>query len=129
MFSHVTVGANDVVKAAKFYDALFAPLGITRFWTNDDGSFVGWKSGDLAGHFFVGTPFNGQAATTGNGCMCAFTASSRQVVDLAYAAAMANGGSDEGPPGPRPQYTPGYYGAYMRDPEGNKLHVVYRQPS
>jgi catechol 2,3-dioxygenase-like lactoylglutathione lyase family enzyme len=58
--------------------------------------------------------------------MVAFAAPDRAAVDAAYAAALAHGGTDEGPPGPRPQYSAGYYGAYARDPEGNKIHFVHR---
>jgi catechol 2,3-dioxygenase-like lactoylglutathione lyase family enzyme len=129
MFSHVTIGANDIVRAATFYDAFFAPLGIARFWTNAGATLIGWRQGDGGGQFYIGTPFDAQPATAGNGCMCAFLAPSREVVDLAYAAGMAHGGTDEGKPGPRPQYSQQpYYGAYLRDPEGNKMHVVYRGP-
>ena len=69
-------------------------------------------------------PFDGQAASAGNGTMTAFQAASRDIVDKAHAYALAQGGTDEGTPGLRPQYHPNYYGAYFRDPDGNKLCVV-----
>lgn len=126
MFSHVTIGADDMARACAFYDAFLAPLGIKRFWEAPDGRVVGWKREGEAGKLFVGTPLNGRGATPGNGVMCAFTAPSAESVRRAYAAALAHGGTDEGAPGPRPIYTPDYYGAYVRDPEGNKLHAVWR---
>ena len=76
--------------------------------------------------FFITKPFNGAPASPGNGWMCAFYAPTREAVSQAYDAALAHGGIDEGPPGPRPHYSPDYYGAYLRDPDGNKLHVVLR---
>ena len=76
--------------------------------------------------FYVYSPFNGEPATAGNGAMVAFVAPSPDAVDAAHAAGLARGGSDEGPPGPRPHYGDGYYGAYLRDPDGNKVHVVHR---
>ncbi|HYZ61514.1 MAG TPA: VOC family protein [Acetobacteraceae bacterium] len=124
MFSHVTIGANDLARLAPFYDAFLAPLGIGR--VHSDEQLVGWGREGEPGQLFVGTPFNGEAATAGNGWMCAFRAPSREAVTQAHAAALAHGGSDEGAPGLRPHYAPDYFGAYVRDPEGNKLHVVHR---
>ncbi len=124
MFSHITIGANDVARAAAFYDAFLAPLGIVRFF--EKGSTIGWHREGEAGSLYVNPPFDGAPANPGNGWMCAFYAPTREAVIEAYEAALAHGGSDEGPPGPRPHYSPGYYGAYVRDPEGNKLHVVLR---
>ena len=128
MFSHVTIGANDMARAARFYDAFLAPLGIARFWTSDDGRVIGWKREGEAAKLFVGSAFDGRPASAGNGTMVALTAPSPDAVRRAHAAALQAGGMDEGAPGPRPQYTPDYYGAYVRDPEGNKLHAVYRGP-
>lgn len=128
MFSHVTVGAVDVARTARFYDAVLAPLGIARFWTDEGGGVVGWRQDKEGSRFFVCTPFDERPASPGNGCMCAFAAPSQVAVILAYEAALANGGADEGAPGPRPHYGPDYFGAYVRDPEGNKLHFVHRAP-
>ncbi len=129
MFSHITIGTNDFPRAAAFYDAVLAPLGIMRFWAAEDGSVAGWRRDEVSGSLYVGAPFNKADANPGNGCMCAFKATSRESVRLAYEAALANGGTDEGLPGPRPQYKPMYYGAYFRDPDGNKLHVVHLGPA
>ncbi|HEX2011244.1 MAG TPA: VOC family protein, partial [Roseateles sp.] len=76
--------------------------------------------------FYVYRPFDGRPASAGNGCMTAFAAASPAAVDAAHAAGLAAGGRDEGAPGPRPRYGEGYYGAYLRDPDGNKLHLVHR---
>lgn len=124
MFSHITIGTNDLAKTAQFYDAFFAPLGITRCFEQD--RYVAWHREGEGGHFYICTPFDGASAGAGNGSMSAFWAPSREAVQQAYDAALAHGGSDAGPPGPRPNYSPDYYGAYVRDPDGNKLHVVLR---
>jgi catechol 2,3-dioxygenase-like lactoylglutathione lyase family enzyme len=128
MFSHVMVGAEDVALMGRFYDAFFAPLGVGRFFEGGDGRVIGWRGDGAGGKFFIGVPFDGGPASAGNGWMAAFSAPSREAVDQAHEAALAHGGTDEGPPGLRPHYAPDYYGAYVRDPEGNKMHVVYRGP-
>jgi catechol 2,3-dioxygenase-like lactoylglutathione lyase family enzyme len=128
MFSHVMVGARDVDRLAAFYDALLLPLGWIRAPWADGPRGASWRRPDaLHPTFDVQEPFDGQPATAGNGCMVAFLAPSHEAVDRAHATALAMGGTDEGAPGPRPRYAPDYYGAYMRDPEGNKLHVVWRE--
>jgi catechol 2,3-dioxygenase-like lactoylglutathione lyase family enzyme len=79
--------------------------------------------------FVILRPFDGQPASPGNGTMAAFEAASRNIFDKAHAHALAHGGTDEGAPGLRPQYHPYYYGAYFRDPDGNKLWVVCHDPA
>lgn len=129
MFSHVTVGVGDLERAARFYDALLTPLGLRqRPFTPDDGP--PWRCwGDPVRPlpcFYAYRPFDRHPATAGNGSMVAFQAASPEAVEAAYAAGMAMGGADEGRPGERPHYGKGYYGAYLRDPDGNKIHIVYR---
>ena len=126
MFSHVVIGARDVAAMTAFYDAVFAPLGIERFAQDAGGKWSAWRQPGTSPALYVGLPFDGKPATVGNGTMTAVFAPSVQAVHAAHAAALAAGGTDEGAPGPRPRYAPDYYGAYMRDPEGNKLHVVWR---
>jgi catechol 2,3-dioxygenase-like lactoylglutathione lyase family enzyme len=125
MFSHVTIGTTDLVRATAFYDAVLAPLGIER----RPGRHENWASWQRPGEvpvLWVGRPINKLPATWGNGWMIALTAPSRAAVDAAHAAALAAGGYDEGGPGLRASYAPDYYGAYVRDPDGNKLHFVRR---
>ncbi len=76
--------------------------------------------------FWIGTPFDQRPASVGNGSMVAFSARSRKSVDDFHAAALANGGACEGPPGLRPHYSPDFYAAYVRDPDGNKVAAVCR---
>jgi len=76
--------------------------------------------------FYVYEPFNKEAATSGNGSMVSFLAPDISSVNESYAVALKMGGTDEGAPNNREHYGSGYYGAYMRDPDGNKVHIVYR---
>ncbi len=129
MFSHITVGCRDLVRAGRFYDAVLMPLGLVQRPVQPDGtpaSLCWIQPGGLLPRFYVRLPWNGAPSTWGNGCMVAFLAPSRHAVDAAWHAGMEAGGTDEGQPGPRPHYGPGYYGAYLRDPDGNKLHIVLR---
>lgn len=129
MFSHVTVGCTDLSRAAAFYDALLAPLGLVRRPVVPDGGPASacWVSpGQTLPRFYVYIPLDGEPASAGNGSMVAFGAPSADAVHAAHEAALCRDGRDEGAPGPRPRYGQGYYGAYLRDPDGNKIHVVYR---
>ena len=121
MFSHVTVGTNDFARAEPFYDAVMAVLGHPVMFKMPGALAYGEPAGEK---FFVLTPFDRQEARAGNGVHAAFKAASRAEVDAFHAAALANGGTDEGPPGLRAYYHPNYYGAYVRDPDGNKLQAV-----
>ncbi|MGE0715464.1 MAG: VOC family protein [Alphaproteobacteria bacterium] len=123
MYSHVTVGVADVARAQAFYDKVLATLGLKRIHDDPNGSGYAARP-DTTPQFWVLQPFNGSAATVGNGVTVAFEAKTRAEVDALHAAAMAAGGSDEGKPGLRPHYHADYYGAYLRDPDGNKLCVV-----
>jgi catechol 2,3-dioxygenase-like lactoylglutathione lyase family enzyme len=127
MFSHVTVGSNDMDKAKAFYDGVAKALGLVKHLEFPDGIGYG-KPGDKP-RLWVVRPLDKQAASTGNGITIGLDADSRSAVDAAYAAGMAAGGSDEGAPGLRPNYHPNYYGAYVRDPEGNKVCVVCHKPA
>lgn len=120
-------GAEDVGAAGVFYDAVLGALGVVRCFETADGGLIGWQAEPAGPVLYVGRPFDGGAASVGNGVMAAFRARDRGAVDAAYAAALAHGGRCEGAPGLRPQYGVDYYGAYMRDPAGNKLHVVHRE--
>ncbi len=123
VLSHITLGTNDVKAAARFYDATLKTLGFVREEAPADWPMMYEKPGHLP-RVFVVEPFDDRPATSGNGTHIAFNAATREVVDAFYAAALANGGTDEGPPGIREHYSPDYYGAYVRDPDGNKLQAV-----
>ena len=128
MFSHITIGVSDLDRAARFYDAILQPLGLRQRTVVPDGGPPSrcWVNADHAlPRFYAYVPFNGQPATAGNGTMVAFLAPSPDAVRKAHAAGLAAGGTDEGAPGPR-SYGEGYFGAYLRDPDGNKIHVVHR---
>lgn len=129
MFSHVTVGTRNLRRAAEFYDAILLPLGLQRRQVTPDGGpeAACWVSPSQSlPRFYVYMPFNREPATAGNGSMVAFLAPSASAVELAYSAGMKAGGIDEGAPGERTRYGLGYYGAYLRDPDGNKVHIAYR---
>lgn len=129
MFSHVTVGASDIARAGDFYDAVLKPLGIVRHKTFKIA--VSYKPEGFSGiedPFWILKPFDRNAPAPGNGPMVAFDAKSRVAVDAFHAAALAAGGKDEGAPGLR-KYHPNFYGAYVRDLDGNKLCAVCHHPA
>lgn len=101
MYSHVTVGTWNLSRARRLYDALLL-------------------------RFYVYCPRDGLPATVDNGSMAAFLAPTTEAVKASWDSGIPNGGTDEGAPGARPQYGEGYFGAYLRDPDGNKVHIVYR---
>ncbi len=127
LFSHVTVGTNDLERATAFYDAVLETVGGVRTFT--EKVVTGYGMGpDGQTVFWVVMPFDRQPATVGNGTHIAFNASSREAVDAFHASALAQGGTDEGAPGLRPHYHADYYGAYARDLDGNKLQAVCHLP-
>lgn len=125
MSVYATVGAIDLDRSNAFYAAVLATIG----WSKHK-EFPGWSAYSEGGRsegfvLWVCQPFNGEEASAGNGAMIGFMAKSRAAVHAFYEAAIASGGTDEGGPGPRPQYGPDWYAAYLRDPAGNKISVVY----
>jgi catechol 2,3-dioxygenase-like lactoylglutathione lyase family enzyme len=121
MLSVARYGTNDLARATGFYDAISALLAAQRIIQRDD--LVAYKGTD-GGMFLIGLPFAGQA-NVGNGTQIGFAAPSRAVVDAVYAKAMELGGTCEGPPGVRgPDGPSGFYAAYFRDLDGNKLMVM-----
>ena len=120
MLAYVMVGTNNMKRSAKFYDAALTPLGFVRTGGNDRELGYGLKSAPTKSKFYVTKPYNKKPATFGNGTMISLTAKSRRAVDEFHAAALANGGTDEGKPGPRPAGGSNYV-AYARDPDGNKI--------
>jgi len=122
MIGYITLGTRDLQKAVAFYDKLFECLGAGRFMQND--RFVAWAVAPDKPAFSVCLPFDGKEATVGNGTMIALAVDSQDKVDALYAKALQLGGADEGPPGPRMD---GFYAAYFRDLDGNKLNVFFMQ--
>ena len=129
MLSHVYIGVNDFEHAFSFYSALMRELGLKLRFRDDARPWAGCQSPDAPRPLFlVGTPYDERAASPGNGQMVALLAADRAAVDRAHAMALAQGGACEGPPGLRPHYHADYYGAYFRDPDGNKLCVCCHTP-
>jgi predicted lactoylglutathione lyase len=118
MIGYVTLGTNDLDRACSFYDALFAEVGGSRMMEED--GFVAWASPGSGAAFSITRPYDGNAATVGNGVMAAIAVEHKEQVDKVYARAMELGAADEGAPGPRGE---GFYAGYFRDLDGNKLNV------
>ena len=125
MFSHVFIGVGDFARALAFYRPLMEALGMQARFCDPARPWAGWQvPGRDRPLFLIGAPYDGAPHAPGNGQMTAFLAPTRAAVDAAWALALAHGGSDEGAPALRPGYHAHYYGAYVRDPDGNKLCVV-----
>ncbi|QUD89451.1 VOC family protein [Phenylobacterium montanum] len=125
MLAYSTLGVNHMAQAVVFYDAVFAPLGVTRDTTSK--TWTGYSRAGEKARFFLTRPFDGGEATTGNGVMLAFLAPDRAAVDAFHAAALEHGGRDEGPPGVREGMDPVFYAAYVRDLDGHKLCAFVRK--
>ena len=124
MIGYVTLGTNDLPRGAAFYDAIARHFGVGRMMDFD--SFIAWGAWGGAPGIGLTKPFDGQPASVGNGVMVALEVKSPEEVQAVYATAMAHGGSDEGAPGPRGE--DGFYAAYFRDPDGNKLNAFCMVP-
>ena len=120
MIHHVSVGTNDVRRARAFYDAVLAVLGLRLLKHSDESADYGVASV----LFSIESPVDGNAATAGNGVHIAFAAGTQAMVDQFYEVALQHGGRDAGAPGLRPKYNPNYYGAFVIDPDGNKIEAV-----
>ncbi|MEJ1967409.1 MAG: VOC family protein [Rhizomicrobium sp.] len=124
MIGYVTIGALDCEASGKFYDAVMDACGNERKFA--DGGWIGYGPKGKDSHcVYICPPFDRQPASAGNGMMIAFKTGVKAFVDDAYRAGLANGGCCEGPPGFRPPEKEGWYGAYMRDPTGNKIAVFW----
>ena len=118
MIGYVTLGTNDLQRGARFYDALLGELGAKRFMEYE--TFIAWSVAPDKPALSITKPYDGNAATVGNGVMIALIVDSKEKVDRIYAKALELGGTDEGPAGPRGD---GFYAGYFRDLDGNKLNV------
>ena len=118
MIGYVTLGTNDMEKSVAFYDALFAEMGAKRIMEGD--TFIAWGAAMDKPSLGVIKPYDGNAASVGNGVMVALACDKPETVDTLYKKAIALGAKDEGPAGPRGDQ---FYAGYFRDPDGNKLNV------
>ncbi|MDX7998784.1 VOC family protein [Xenorhabdus sp. Reich] len=119
MIGYITLGTNDFSRAAEFYDNLLAELGAQRVM--DTPNFIAWGPDFNVTNLCIIKPFDGNPATVGNGGMIALSVDSQEKVDQVYNKAIALGATDEGKPGPRGEH--GFYAAYFRDLDGNKLNI------
>lgn len=118
MIGYVTLGTNDLSRGAGFYDAIAAELGVGRMMETDN--FIAWGEPEGAPGIGLTKPFDGNPATVGNGVMVALEAKDEAQVQRLHAIALEHGGTCEGLPGPRGE---GFYAAYFRDPDGNKMNA------
>jgi catechol 2,3-dioxygenase-like lactoylglutathione lyase family enzyme len=120
MLHHVSLGTSDLDRARAFYDPVMNELGLRR--TLDVEEAVGYGAGITV--FSLNMPADSERATVGNGTHIAFEVEKRAAVDAFFQAALANGGTSDGPPGLRPEYDTHYYAAFVRDPDGNKIEAL-----
>jgi catechol 2,3-dioxygenase-like lactoylglutathione lyase family enzyme len=120
MIGYVTVGTNDLPRAAAFFDELLSLLGAKRFMEFD--TFIAWAASPDKPGLAATIPFDGKAATVGNGVMVALAVNSKDMVQKVYDKAIALGAKDEGAVGPRGE---NFYAGYFRDLDGNKFNVFY----
>lgn len=125
MFTHVMVGSNDVERSRRFYEAALGALGMKNLSQSAERAYF-MKDG-LG--FGVGAPLDGETASFGNGITIGFAASDSEQVNAFHAAGVEHGGTDAGVPGPRPMGPSQAYGAYLRDPEGNKICAYSDMPT
>ena len=132
MLSYITVGANDVPLSGRFYTAILTPLGYEK---NEVPNGVEYISQDVPDRVnrpsavYLKKPYNGKEATVGNGSMTAFQAETHETVRNLHAAGLEAGGSDEGAPGFRDEYSAHFYVGYLRDPLGNKIAIFCANPA
>ena len=121
IISHISIGTNNFDAAVKFYDQVLTTLGCQQIMKHPGAIAYGRAFPE----FWVQTPIDGKPATVGNGSHIGFVANSKEAVHAFHEAAVANGGIDDGAPGPRPDYGEAYYGCFIRDLDGNKIEATY----
>lgn len=121
IISHLSIGTNDFDRAVAFYDKVLLSLGCKQLMKHPGAVAYGREFPE----FWVQTPIDGKPATAGNGFHIGFVANSKEAVHAFHAAALAEGGTDEGAPGPRPDYGEAYYGCFIRDLDGNKIEATW----
>jgi catechol 2,3-dioxygenase-like lactoylglutathione lyase family enzyme len=120
MIHHVSLGANDMARARAFYDAVMPLLGFRLLKSSDHAAHYG--VGEII--FSIQKPVNGKPASPGNGVHVAFPVRTREMVDAFHSESLQHGGSSDGEPGLRPEYDANYYGAFVRDPDGDKIEAL-----
>lgn len=131
MIGYVTIGANDIARAERFYSSFLLTLGYEVEYYHGDLSYVpraDAQKGAAQPDFYVKKPYNGEPSSNGNGTMIAFEAFNQNQVRALHAAGLAAGGSDEGAPGFRASYGPNFFVGYLRDPDGNKIALYSSNP-
>ena len=128
MLHHVSIGVRDVARAASFYDPVLRALGYRRVMDYSPNAIAYGESKDRP-EFWIGLPHDQKLPNGGNGTHIAFAANSKSAVQKFHAAALAGGGSNNGEPGPRPDYGPAYYGAFIYDLDGNKIEATFMAAS
>jgi catechol 2,3-dioxygenase-like lactoylglutathione lyase family enzyme len=123
VYDHISIGVTDLDRAAAFYDAVLAALGYVQLGRNHRAAWYGPEGFEGEAPFAV-VHFGTEARAPGRGFHLAFAAPDREAVDRFHAAALAMGGTDDGPPGMRERYDPGYYAAFVLDPDGHRLEAV-----
>ncbi len=121
ILSHVSVGVSDMARASTFYDVVLGTIGAKRMIEHSEAIAYGREYPE----FWINTPLDERPASVGNGSHFAFFAHSKAEVDAFHAAAIAAGATDDGAPGPRPEYGDPFYGCYVRDLDGNKIEATF----
>lgn len=121
IISHISIGTNNFDRAVDFYTKVLATLGCRPLMEHPGAVAFGKEFPE----FWVQTPFNGEPATVGNGSHIGFIAGTKEAVHAFHETALSAGGTDDGAPGPRPDYGDAYYGCFVRDPDGNKIEATY----
>lgn len=127
MIGYITIGALDESKSKTFYDAFFGAMNCDQKFSDGGWTGYGAKGQDNHDVYIVAKPADGNPARAGNGIMISFKAKTKAEVEGAHKAGLSHGGTDEGAPGPRPADSTTFFGAYLRDPTGNKI-CVYCKP-
>lgn len=120
MFDHISIGVSDRARSTAFYDAALKPLGITRLYDGEHG--VGY--GTTRAQFWLNPTNSPEPRNPNSGCHICFRAETRAAIAAFHALALGHGGEDDGGPGIRPQYAPGYYAAFVTDPDGYRIEAV-----
>ena len=121
IISHISIGTNNFDRAVSFYDKVLSTLGCKQIMKHPGAVAYGKEFPE----FWVQVPYNGEPATVGNGSHIGFIADSKEAVHAFHEAALSEGGTDDGAPGPRPDYGDAYYGCFIRDLDGNKIEATY----